>query len=123
MIAALTMAAVTAFNLTCSIDQTLYRNNETPETSSYTLVVKVDLRLGIWCDGACRTTAPIFDVSPTQITLAQSWPDNEDPFDFYSLDRESGDLTREFGVKKVVAHSLKGHCRRGAFTGFPKRRF
>lgn len=119
--------SVATFNLNCTGSFTT-KSLFSDSTESYNYVYRLDMDKKIYCDGECKAQRPIFEISPTQITMRSSKVDSpsERSLNFESIDRENGQhlITTTFSDPRdrnsVLIMKWAGKCEKAPFSGFPK---
>lgn len=122
-LAVFTLAAATAFNLVCT------GNLETSsilgkETTKYSIIYRIDLDAGKWCDGECKAPEKIAEIQPAKFILQSSAGQTPPPVVRVTnvIDRETGTHnifgSSGYGASAIVMH-WSGVCEKADFTGFP----
>jgi len=120
------LAAAATFNLVCSGTATTTGSLSSPSSKPWSQTFRIDLDQKRWCDGDCRDTGPIADVSATKLILENK--DTNSPggriTSFTAIDRETGAYQSSLIIKLIHSRpsvdEWKGACTLAPFTGFPK---
>jgi hypothetical protein len=117
-------AVAQAFNLNCSGENVAYADYK-QTAASFTTIIRVDMRRGVWCEGECREIANISDVQPVKITLESIDQRNGESRRQSNIwvDRETGEFRSvkswQSRYESLRTEIRRGRCEKSAFTAFP----
>jgi hypothetical protein len=122
----LAAAGATTFTLNCNVrtvaeDMTAAKRLSVPADPK-TIVYRVDLDRLRWCNGDCKFTQPIVNVTAEEIRLQQD--ESQQSLSVTTLDRETGELLILVTPKdRSLALVTSGKCQVAPFTGMPEPKF